>query len=75
MPQTVTKEQMVQGFMLMKTVCETVREAGEIPSGTMYNALLNVCTLPAYESMISQLVRTGLISCNGHLLKWTGPSI
>ena len=71
----VTKAELVQGLMLMKAVCETVRELGEVPSGTVYAALMGHCTFPAYQSLISQLVNTGLISLNGNLLKWTGPII
>lgn len=69
----VTREQLKAGLKIMQAVCETVREVGEAPSGAIYAALMGVCTLPAYESLVRQLVGTGLIAQRGDLLVWTGP--
>ena len=69
----MTAEQAKTGLKFMQVICEAVRSAGEYPSGHIYAAMCEMITLAAYESLIQQLCRTGLISRRGNLLVWTGP--
>lgn len=38
-PRTPSKEDVGRGFAMVTAVAEAIREAGEIPSGTLYAAL------------------------------------
>ena len=69
----MTTQQQKQGLALMRIICETVREVGEAPSGVVYAALMSHCALAAYESLVSQLCGTGLISQRNNVLIWVGP--
>lgn len=70
-----TKEQMVAGFKVMAAVCETIREAKRIPSGTLYATLIGRMDLEAYNKMVGMLKNTGLVTEVAHELVWTGPVI
>ena len=56
----------------MKAVCEAVREAGRIGEGLVYAALSSKLSLPAWESLVGQLLRTGLIRREQNELIWVG---
>jgi hypothetical protein len=49
-----------------------VRGVGRIPSGTLYATLMDRMSASAFESMIGQLVGTGLIRRECHELVWVG---
>ncbi len=61
------------GLAVTLAVTEAIREAGEIPSGTLYALLCAKMDITAYQSMIAMLKRTGLIIETGHMLRWSGP--
>ena len=60
-------------FQITLTITEAIREAGEIPSGTLYAMLCGKMDLPAYEAMIRTIKNTGLVTEKNHLLTWAGP--
>jgi hypothetical protein len=56
-------------------VAETIREAGEVPSGTLYAVLCGKVDLQGYEAMIRNLKNAGLVTESAHMLKWIGPKL
>lgn len=54
-------------------VSEAIREAGEVPSGTLYAFLMGRVSLEGYNKIIGILKGAGLIKESNHLLAWTGP--
>ena len=72
---TPTKEQLKSGLNMIVAVTEAIREAGEIPEGTLYGVLVGKIELPAFEKMVAMIVNTGLVEKRGNLLRWIGPQI
>jgi hypothetical protein len=68
----VTREQVADALMTMRAVIETVRDAGRVPSGTIYATLMGRMDLPAYETMVALIVGTGLVRLENHELIWVG---
>lgn len=67
----MNKEQLVK---MAKVIAAAIMEAGEIPSGHLYAALMSQMSLDEYNSLISVLVRAGLVEKQAsHLLVWKGP--
>ena len=62
-------------LMLAITTSEAIRTAGTIPSGTLYAMMLGQMSLAFYEGLIDQLVRSGLVRKDSHLLTWIGPML
>lgn len=59
---------------LLRAVCEAVREAGEIPAGSLYVVLMTQgCTLAQFNGLVDILTGSGLVSKHGDLLRWVGP--
>lgn len=58
----------------MIAVTETIRECGEVPSGHLYAQLCAKMDLSTYEGMVATLVKTGLLTKSGDMLRWTGPT-
>lgn len=72
----VTKEQVKGAFNTIVAVTEAIREAREIPEGTLYAALMgHGCDLATFEKMVRIIVNTGLVEKRGKLLRWIGPEV
>jgi hypothetical protein len=58
-------------------IAETVRELGEVPSGTLYASVMTMgLSLKEYEGVLNVLTRAGLVSKDGnHLIRWVGPKV
>jgi hypothetical protein len=69
---TVTREQLAAGLDTMRVVLETIRDAGRVPSGTVYAALMNQMDLTAYDRMMALIIGTGLVRLENHVLIWVG---
>ncbi len=70
----MTTNEIKAGLRIMVAVTEAVRDAGRIGEGLVYAALSSVVTLPAFESLVQQLVGTGLIRREApNMLVWAGP--
>ena len=54
---------------LLYAIGSTVRDVGEVPSGTIYAAVMDRCTLEEYEGIITMLVLAKVITKHGHLLR------
>jgi hypothetical protein len=57
---------------VIMAVAEAIREAGTIPSGTLYAALSGRVGLPGFESIIRTLENGGLVRKSGDQLTWIG---
>ena len=70
----MTTEQRRLGAKLLIALTQAIHEAGElgIGAGVLYTAVMQHCTLPAFESLIDQIVSTGLVAKSGHKLTWVG---
>lgn len=74
MSATLTQNQAKAAVMLLMTVRDAIKEAGSIPSGTLY-AMLNAhgMSLPAYERIIALLIEAGVVRRDkSHMLHWIG---
>jgi hypothetical protein len=59
-----------QAVEVSRAIAETIRDIGEIPSGTLYAIVMSHLTLSEYESIIEALVTAGLVTNHGYLLQW-----
>lgn len=67
--------ELAAGAQVVFIVAESVREAGEIPSGTLYALLAAHVSLDGYQKVLGILTRAGLISVHSHLIRWIGPQV
>ena len=73
-PASATSTEVSHAFAMTAAVAETIREAGSVPSGTIYAALVGRITLEGYEKLLGVLKRAGLVSVDSsHVITWTGP--
>jgi hypothetical protein len=68
----MTNADIQAGLEIMIAAVEAIRDAKSIPSGTLYAAMMDTLSHDAYESMIRQVLRTGLVKQENHLLTWIG---
>jgi hypothetical protein len=72
---TATKEQLKAGLNIVLAVTEAIREAGEIPAGTLYAVLVGKVDIQGFDKIVSIVTNAGLVEKRGDLLRWVGPSI
>jgi hypothetical protein len=70
-----TREDMRAGLQIMMAVAETIREAGEVPSGVLYAGLIGRIDIHGYTKLIGILKNSGLVEEQAHLLRWIGPAL
>ena len=70
-----TAKQVSAAFQACAAVAEAIREAKEIPSGTLYAMLMGHMSLETYQGIIRTLKGAGLVAERAHLLSWCGPAI
>lgn len=75
MENRASKDQVKAAFTMVAAVAEAVREAGRIPSGTLYAALMGKVDLAGYEKLVGILKGAGLVEERSHELIWIGPSL
>lgn len=69
-----SKKDIAEAVQVVAAIAETIREVGEVPSGTLYAGLMaKGCTFPQYEKILGVLVRSGLVRVKNHLVTWIGP--
>lgn len=73
--QTPTAAQLKAALAITLAVAEAIREAKEIPSGTLYAMLVGKVDLQGYEAIIRNLKNADLVTEIAHLLKWVGPEV
>jgi|ERR1035438_2455811 hypothetical protein len=75
-PPRPTKAQIIAALGITFVVSEAIREAREIPSGTLYAMLVGKVDYEGYQKMLGILKRAGLIEVMpSHLIRWTGPEV
>lgn len=72
---TATKEQLKAGLNIVLAVTEAIREAKEIPAGTLYAVLCGKVDIQGFEKIVSIITGSGLVEKRGDLLRWVGPAI
>lgn len=66
-----TTQQVSGAFKIAIAVAEAIREAKQIPAGTLYAVMMGYLTLEQFEGIIGSLVRAGVVARDGsHLLRW-----
>lgn len=71
-----TKSEVAAALKITLAVAEAIREAKEIPSGTLYTILMGRVDFFGYQAMIQNLKNAGLVKeTASHLLTWTGPEL
>ena len=70
-----TQAEKKAALSMIIAVTEAIREAREIPEGTLYAVLMGRCEFPAFEKMVALIVHTGLVEKRGNLLRWVGPEV
>jgi len=69
-----TKSELAQAIHILKAAADAIREAGSIPSGHLYAAMMGKVGMQAYNQMIALMVRSGLVELSdNHMLTWKGP--
>ncbi len=71
---TPTPTEVKAAFALTAAVAETIREAGQAPSGVIYATLAGRVTYEGYTKLLAILTGAGLVSVGrDHMITWTGP--
>jgi len=60
-----------QALAVIQILGSAIKEAGEIPSGTLYAMVMGKISYETYTSAIALLVRQGIIKESNHLLTWS----
>lgn len=55
---------------LVQIIGRAIMDAGQIPSGQLYAAIMGKVSLETYQSVIGLLTRQGIIRNENHLLIW-----
>jgi hypothetical protein len=62
-------------ILVTQAVADSIRDAGPIPAGHLYAALMGVMSLDLFEQVVGGLVNGGLVRRDrSHLLTWAGPT-
>ena len=70
---SITNEEVHAGLNVIRAVADAIKEAGQIPSGHLYAAMMGFVDLCAFEKIISLLKRSHLVEEQpGNLLVWKG---
>ena len=56
-------------------IADAIREAGRVPSGTLYAILCGRMDLRTYEALIRTLKNAGLVEEKYNELRWIGPEV
>ena len=54
---------------------ETIRQAREIPSGSLYAMLMGKINMSQYETILRILAGARLVAVENHLVRWVGPEV
>lgn len=70
-----TKDDLRAGLTVLLAVSEAIREAREIPEGTLYAAVMGKVDLAGFEKILGILWQAGLIERKNHVVRWVGPTL
>jgi hypothetical protein len=66
-------DQLENALMLCKEIGYAIHQAGEVPAGTLYAAIMGRVDLATFDACLSTLEKAGLIKReSSHLVRWTG---
>ena len=69
------KQQLAVALAVTLAISEAIREAGEIPSGTLYAIVMGKVDLNGYQKILDILTNASLIRVMpSHLIRWVGPN-
>lgn len=56
---------------VLRAVCDTIKEAGRVPAGTLYAGLMSMgCTMNQFQNIEGALIGSGLVRKEGQELVW-----
>lgn len=70
-----TKDQVKAAFGVVVAITEAIREAKEIPAGTLYAVLCDKVDLAGFERIVGIITGSGMVEKRGDLLRWIGPEV
>lgn len=65
-----TKEQIKAAMDTVRTLADTIRSLGSVPSGVLYSQCMPHMDLPTYQKAIGMLKGAGLVREEYHVLFW-----
>lgn len=70
-----SREAVGDALAVLTAISDTIRDAGEIPSGVLYSGVMAFgASFQQYESILEILKGAGVIEVTGaHLVRWIGP--
>lgn len=73
----MTKAQQIKAALgILDAVAQAVREAGSVPAGTVYAALMaHGCSLSQFDQIIGILCRAQIIARSGDVLTYTADKV
>lgn len=72
----MTREQVGPALDAILAVGEAIREAGEVPAGTLYAVLCGRMDIGSFNGLVNVLCGAGLVERKASgLLRWVGPNI
>ena len=75
-PHAPTSAELKAALNVTLAVSESIRELGEVPSGTLYAALIGKVNYAGYEAILQTLTNAGLIQVMpSHMIRWVGPTL
>jgi hypothetical protein len=73
---TPTARELSAALAITFATAEAIREAREIPSGTLYTMLMSKVDFAGYQCLLGTLTKAGLIEVRAsHMIVWTGPEL
>ena len=69
---SVTTENIQSALKVMVAAVEAIKDAGQIPSGHLYAAMMGTLSQSSYDAMLRQILRTGLVRQDGDVLIYVG---
>jgi hypothetical protein len=71
---TVSKQDLHNGFETIRAIADAIRELGTVPAGTIYAVVMGKISLEAFEKILGILKGAQLIEQDqSSLLRWIGP--
>ncbi len=68
----MTAKQQEAGLKIMMAMADAIREAGRLSQVALYAVMMGHVTLAAFNSLMDQLVATGLVRRERDDLVWVG---
>jgi hypothetical protein len=66
----LSKQEITAALQKIKLIADAVKEAGSIPSGHLYAAVMSAFTLDEYQKIVGLLKKTDLVSEAANVLTW-----